>query len=152
MDILIYIKLICADLCLCAVGIIQIVLWQTMSCSRSHLMSDNIPKTNKQTNLDYHCYRHLDSMRIKLCSSSICGFWLPLWYLQTLLVEDHDEWSVKCNKQTGQFSMEGKLWPLLTLICDHVNLCLLIQCIFLKDVIGFPFYKKTSRKYWFCLF
>jgi hypothetical protein len=109
-------------------------------------------QTNKQTNLDYHYYRHLDSMRIKLCSSSICGFWLPLWYLQTLLVEDHDEWSVKCNKQTGQFSMEGKLWPLLTLICDHVNLCLLIQCIFLKDVIGFPFYKKTSWKYWFCLF
>jgi hypothetical protein len=38
-----------------------------------------------------------------VCSSSIYGFWLPLWYLQTLLTS-------KCIFITGSKDPNTKLW------------------------------------------
>jgi hypothetical protein len=50
-----------------------------------------------------------------VCSSSICGFWLPLWYLQTLLIQYHNTKTTLMplnisNKQVDiKFSMQEAL-------------------------------------------
>jgi hypothetical protein len=47
-----------------------------------------------------------------VCSSSIYGFWLPLWYLQTLLMISHlgqRKWS----SQTGDLIKEVQLYEIL---------------------------------------
>jgi hypothetical protein len=51
-----------------------------------------------------------------VCSSSICGFWLPLWHLQTLLTRI---WKVSCFIVTCRES--HKFWFVPELRCFYVE-------------------------------
>ena len=51
-----------------------------------------------------------------VCSSSIYGFWLPLWYLQTLLLTDHElpyiQNTNRAEKRTLVALLHGQVWTI----------------------------------------